>query len=71
MKLIEIKKADKDGTLPIALNTAYKWRSLSKYPKLLVKVTGKVYFDFDEWEEMAKKAVDRQVKKTERIYSTN
>jgi hypothetical protein len=36
MKLIQVKKAYEKGTLPIALNTAYKWSSLKKYPKLLL-----------------------------------
>lgn len=55
MQLIEISKAQA-GTMPISKHTAYKWRSLGKYPKLVIKVGGKVFFDVEEWERMARSA---------------
>jgi hypothetical protein len=67
MKLIQVKKAYEKGILPIALNTAYKWSSLKKYPKLLLKVTGKLFFDQDEWENMAKQSVKAQLKEANRL----
>ena len=69
MNLIEVKKADKQGSLPIALNTAYKWSSLKKYPRLLIKVTGKLFFDTEEWQAMAKQSLNNQIKEAKRIYT--
>ena len=67
MKLVEVSSSKKE-TLPIAKNTAYKWHSLKKYPNLLYKVGGKLFFDHEEWEKMATEAKRIEVKKASRIY---
>ncbi len=67
MKLIPVKQAHKKGTLPISLATAYTWHSLKKYPSLLVKVANKLFLDEDEWNNMAKRAIDKQVKESKRL----
>ncbi|TAL17438.1 DNA-binding protein [bacterium] len=54
MKLIEISKA-KPGEMPISKHTAYKWHSQGKYPRLILKVLNKVFFDAEEWEAMVSK----------------
>ena len=69
MNLLEVKPAHQKGELPIALNTAYKWSSEKKYPRLLVKVSGKLFFNLDEWEMMAKKSIQNQEKEANRIRS--
>lgn len=55
MRLIEISKA-KPGEIPISKHTAYKWHSQGKFPKLIFKALGKVFFDVEEWENMARQA---------------
>ena len=66
MNLIEVSSAQK-GDMPCAKNTAYKWHSMKKYPRLLYKVGGKLFFDVREWERMAKDAQEKQVATSERI----
>lgn len=61
MRLIEISKAG-PGKLPISKHTAYKWHSQRKHPRLVVKVAGKVFFDEEEWEEMAAQGKARRAK---------
>ena len=56
MNLLELKKSAREGKLPVNLNTAYKWHSLKKYPKLIVKVANKLFFDLSEWEDMFRKS---------------
>ena len=55
MNRIAVKSAQK-GDMPFERNTAYKWHSMKKYPRLLYKVAGKLFFDAREWEKMAKDA---------------
>ena len=64
MDLIQVSKVDE--RLPITRNTAYKWKSINKYPKLLIKVGGKLFFDLDEWAVMARASRDRQVAEAEK-----
>lgn len=66
MELVEVRKAE-PGELPITRNTAYKWHSLKKHPQLLYKVGGKLFFDLEEWEAMAKNAKKQHVKKAKEI----
>ena len=67
MNLVEISNTPKER-LPIAKNTAYKWHSLKKYPALLFKVGGKLFFDLEEWDRMANEAKERQIKESMRIH---
>ena len=69
MNLINAKKGHEEGTLPVKLSTIYKWHSLNQYPCLVVKVTGKLFFDMDEWENMARKSIKNQEKEASRIRS--
>ena len=66
MNLIEVGAAQK-GDMPIARNTAYKWHSMKRYPHLLYKVGGKLFFDLQEWETMAKDAKPKQVAISKKI----
>lgn len=67
MDLIEIRSARK-GDLPISRNTAYKWHSLKKYPALLYKVSGILYFDKAEWERMAEVSKKKAIQAAKRLY---
>lgn len=66
MNLILISKAQVED-LPIAKNTAYKWHSLRKYPQLIYKVAGKLFFDQEEWERMALAAQERTSRESDHI----
>ena len=66
MRLVEVRSA-KPGEMPFSRKTAYKYRTLHKYPKLLIKVAGKLYFDVDEWKRMCERAVAEQVAQAKRI----
>ena len=58
MNLIEIRKRQP----PYSRNTCYKYHSLKKFPNLIYKVGGILYFDMDEWEKMAQDAKAKNVK---------
>lgn len=64
---IEIRQAAETGTLPISRHTAYKWHSMQRYPRLIVKVAGKLFFDQGEWQRMCQDAADAQAKKAHRL----
>ena len=66
MKLIAVGTAQPDE-IPFKKNTAYKWHSMKKYPRLLYKVGGKLFFDVQEWEQMAKDAQAKEVETSKRI----
>ena len=40
---------------------------MKKYPRLLYKVGGKLFFDVQEWEQMAKDAQAKQVEISNRM----
>ena len=69
MKLIEVKKAADAGQLPVSKHTCYKWSTKKTYPALVLKITGKLFFDLDEWSAMAERARDAQVKEAKRIHA--
>ena len=66
MVLLEIKTAEPDE-LPIAKATAYKWHSLKRYPRLIFKVGGILFFDMDEWMDMCKAAREENAKHSKHI----
>ena len=66
MNRIEVGSTQK-GEMPIARNTAYKWHSMKKHPRLLYKVGGKLFFDVQEWERMAKEAQAKQIEISNRM----
>lgn len=67
MDLIELKKSANAGNLPFTLSTAYKMHSQKTYPKLILKIGGKLFWDKEEWERMAEGVRDQQVKEAKRI----
>jgi hypothetical protein len=67
MNYLEVRKAAKKDELPISMHTAYKWHSLKKYPALVFKIAGKLFFDPDEWENMAIRSKEMQTKEAQRI----
>ena len=64
--LIQIRKAQKEE-IPITKNTAYKWHSEKRYPHVVYKVGGILFFDLLEWDEMAEKAKAANVKSAEKL----
>ena len=67
MNYIEVRKAARLDQLTISMHTAYKWHSLKKYPALVFKIAGKLFFDLDEWENMAEQSKAKQAKEAKRI----
>ena len=63
---IEIRKT-KPGDIPITKNTAYKWHSEKRYPNVVYKVGGILFFDLLEWDEMAEKAKVANVKSAAKL----
>ena len=66
MNRIAVKSAEK-GEMPWERNTAYKFHSMKKYPHVLYKVGGILFFDVEAWEQMAKDAQTKQVEASNRI----
>lgn len=64
MKLVELAKGLDNGVIPMAKNTIYKWSYEKRYPKLIIKVCSKLFWDTDEWESMAKESRDHQVEES-------
>lgn len=63
MNLIEIRKAQPEE-LPLAKNTIYKFHSIGRYPGMILKVAGKLFFDIDAWEQMVEETRAKQIKKS-------
>ena len=69
MNLVEVKKGSRNGDLPISIHTVYKWHSMKRYPALIIKLAGKLFFDKDEWLRMAEETKEMQIKKAKAIRS--
>jgi len=67
MNYLEVRKSARLDELPISIHTAYKWHSLKKYPALVFKIAGKLFFDLDEWQNMAEQSKARQTKEANRL----
>ena len=67
MNPLELRKAARNGQLPMSFHTAYKYHSQKKYPNLIFKVAGKLYFDRDEWELMAERAKEKQAREAQQL----
>ena len=63
---VEVSKANKKE-MPPSKNTAYKWHSQKKYPRLIYKIGGILFFDIQEWERMAKDAQAKNVERSKQI----
>lgn len=68
MNLVEVRNA-KEGVLPFTGNTIYKFHSLKRYPGIIFKVGGKLFFDLDEWKKEVEISRARNVKISARIHS--
>ena len=58
--LVEIRKSN-PSEIPFTRNTCYKFHSQKKYPRLILRVGGKLFFDLDEWERMVEESRQKQV----------
>jgi len=45
-----------DKRVPVPVGTLYQWHSKNRYPGLLVKVGGKLFFDLEKWGFIVEKA---------------
>ncbi len=54
MALIELKRWLEDDEIPFSKHTVYRWASQRRFPKLIRKISGKLFVDSNEWHEMAK-----------------
>lgn len=50
--LIRLSKIDKLPDFPIRAATAYKWRTLRKYPELFITFGGAVFIDLDRLDKI-------------------
>jgi len=62
MNLIEVRKI-KPGDSPFAKNSIYKFHSTGRYPGIILKVAGKLFFDIEAWERLVEETRKKQVKK--------
>ena len=69
MNLIEVKKAATAGELPVSIHTAYKWHHNKRYPALILKIASKLFFDKDEWLNMAEQTKEKQIKEAKRVHA--
>lgn len=69
MDLVEVKKAAATGQLPVSIHTIYKWSTKKTHPALVLKIAGKLFFDLNEWQAMAEKVRDTQIKEARRIHA--
>lgn len=67
MDLMPVKQAIASGKLPMSLQTAYKMHCLKKNPALIFKVGGRLMVDLDEYANMATRARDAHVKRSEAV----
>ena len=66
MNLIEVRK-DSHGELPFTTNTIYKFHSTKRYPSMILKVGGKLFFDMTAWEELVEESRDRAVETAKQV----
>ena len=66
MQLLAVKQFPVEN-LPTK-KTIYKWHSLKKYPKLIIKIGSQLFFDLQEWENMAISSRDSQVLESQRVW---
>ena len=66
MELIQVSKT-REGDLPLAKNTVYKFHSQKKYPGIILKVAGKLFFDLAAWEREVEKVREQQVEQAKHL----
>ena len=62
--LIQVSKAEK-GQLPLSTNSIYKFHCQKKYPAIILKVAGKLFFDMAAWNQEVEKVRAQQVQEAE------
>lgn len=60
MKLLEVSKVDQTK-LPWARSTIRQYHSKRMYPKIIIRIGGKLFFDEDAFYDLAEKKRDLQV----------
>ncbi len=60
MDLVAVRSA-KPGDLPFENNSIYKYHAQGRYPDIIFKIDGKLFFDRDAFKEMACKKRDEQI----------
>lgn len=70
MELIAVRQA-KAGELPLAKNTIYKFHSAKRYPEVIFKVSGKLFFDMAAWKRLVEKSRQREIAEAERLRTTS
>ncbi len=66
MKLISV--FDPEEKLPYSKATLYKWHSMKKYPGIIFKVGGRLYFDLDKWDQFAEQSREKHIQESARVY---
>jgi len=60
--LIQVSKTkDGDGQMPWTKNTVYKFNCQKRYPKIILKVGGKLFFDKAAWKELVEEERQRGI----------
>jgi hypothetical protein len=48
----------KSGAIPVPRETIYYWSAFNKYPRLVIKIASRLYWDEDEWNRMATESIE-------------
>ncbi len=64
--LIQVSTATKEQ-LPLSKHSIYKYHCQKKFPAIILKVAGKLFFDTAAWRREVEKVRARQVKESERL----
>ncbi len=70
MELIAVGQAKPDK-LPLAKNTIYKFHSTKRYPEVIFKVSGKLFFDMAAWKKLVEKSRQREIDEAKRLRATS
>ncbi|HDH53530.1 MAG TPA: hypothetical protein ENH24_03485 [Nitrospirae bacterium] len=62
MNLLPVRSTEEDK-LPWSKNSIYKFSSENLYPRIIIRVGGKLFIDIDEFEALARRKRDEQVGK--------
>ncbi len=63
MNLLPVRSTDPTD-LPWSPNSIYKYSSENRYPEIIIRLDGKLFFDMDAFEKLVRKTRDAQVKKS-------
>lgn len=58
-------KTSKD--LPFTVSTIYKLHHLKSYPSIILKIGGRLYWDWGAWDDECEKVRETQVKEAKRL----